>query len=51
MIMAFCPQNCTDIQKEKKSSRDPEKKIKFEAEGREFEIECFLNFFLEVSQI
>ena len=49
MVMAFCPQNCTDIQKE--SSRDPEKKIKFEAEGREFEIECFLNFFLEVSMI
>ena len=26
MVIAFCSQNCTDIQKEKKSSRDPEKK-------------------------
>ena len=35
--MVFCHQNCSGLLWEKKCFGDREKKIKFEAEGREFE--------------
>ena len=34
--MVFCYQNCSDLLWEKNCSSDREKRLKFEAEGREF---------------
>ena len=34
--MVFCYQNCSDLLCEKNCSKDREKLLKFEAEGREF---------------